>query len=255
LTAQPAPEAGAREDFIRLMVEYRSAVNEVLTKITVLSDEFAFLHRSNPIEHITHRLKDPQSILEKLKRRGVEPSFEAIRRELTDVAGVRIICSFIADTYRVRDALLAQGDITVIQLKDYIKQPKPNGYRSLHAIVQVPVFLSSGPTPVTVEIQLRTIAMDFWASLEHKIFYKYHGAVPADLAQTLTEAADAAWELDQRMERLHHEVRGGQDPRGDDLGADDAAARLLLDMIRAGRAGHSPAVSAETAAPSHAPGS
>ena len=163
LTTLGAGGRELRERFVRLMVSYKAGINEVLTKISILSDEFALIHQSNPIEHVTHRLKSPQSMLEKLVRRGVEPSFEAISGQLTDIAGVRVTCSFIADTYRVCDALLAQDDITVLQLKDYIKEPKPNGYRSLHAIVQVPVFLSDGRMPVPVEVQIRTIAMDFWA--------------------------------------------------------------------------------------------
>jgi putative GTP pyrophosphokinase len=221
-----------REEFVRLMVSYKAGINEVLTKISILSDEFDLLHQSNPIEHVTHRLKTPQSMLEKLVRKGVEPSFEAIKRELTDIAGVRVTCSFIADTYRVCNALTAQDDITVLQLKDYIKEPKPNGYRSLHAIVQVPIFLSSGATPVAVEVQIRTIAMDFWASLEHKIFYKYHGDVPPELVASLTDAAETACELDQRMERLYDEVRSGKAPAGPALGVDDTAVSQLRDMIR-----------------------
>jgi putative GTP pyrophosphokinase len=215
------------------MVSYKAGINEVLTKIAILSDEFSLVHRSNPIEHVTHRLKSPQSMLEKLVRKGVEPSFEAIKRELTDIAGVRVTCSFIADAYRVCEALTAQDDITVLELKDYIKEPKANGYRSLHAIVQVPVFLSSGPTPVTVEVQCRTIAMDFWASLEHKIFYKYRGAVPPDLLSSLADAAETACELDQRMERLYDEVRGGLPEAAPVLGVDEAAVRALRDLMRA----------------------
>ncbi|MDR1394147.1 MAG: GTP pyrophosphokinase family protein [Bifidobacteriaceae bacterium] len=229
-----------REQFVRLMMSYKAGISEVLTKIAILSDEFALLHRSNPIEHVTHRLKTPQSMLEKLSRKGVDPSFEAIKRDLTDIAGVRITCSFIADTYRVCDALVAQDDITVLQLKDYIKQPKPNGYRSLHAIVQVPVFLSSGPAPVTVEVQIRTIAMDFWASLEHKIFYKYNGAVPPELVASLTDAAETACELDQRMERLHDEVRGPASAAGPVLGVDEAAIRTLASLIAAAKSATPP---------------
>jgi putative GTP pyrophosphokinase len=235
--ARLAGAGDLREQFVRLMVGYKAGINEVLTKIAILSDEFALLHQSNPIEHVTHRLKSPRSMLEKLARKGIEPSFEAIKRELTDIAGVRVTCSFIADTYRVCDALVAQDDIEVLQLKDYIKDPKPNGYRSLHAIVQVPVFLSSGPTPIPVEVQVRTIAMDFWASLEHKIFYKYSGDVPAELLASLTDAAETACELDQRMERLYDEIRGSRPEPEPVLGVDDDAVLALRDMMRASFAG------------------
>src|SRR5690606_26016764 len=136
------------------------------------------------------------------------PDFDRIREEITDIAGVRVTCSFIADVYRLFDLLTAQDDVTVRIVKDYIKNPKPNGYKSLHAIIEVPVFLSTGPLSVPVEVQFRTIAMDFWASLEHKIYYKFANQVPAHLVDSLADAADAAAELDLRMERLHREAHG-----------------------------------------------
>lgn len=197
-----------REDFSRFMMAYQFGVEEVLTKVGILRKEFLYLHRYNPIEHITSRIKSPESILDKVARRGLAPSLDSIREHITDIAGVRITCSFIADTYRVLDALTSQDDVRVLTVKDYIAQPKPNGYKSLHAIIEIPVFLSTGPVPVTVEVQIRTIAMDFWASLEHKIFYKYDGDVPAHLADELSEAAAAAEHLDRRMEQLHAEVHG-----------------------------------------------
>jgi putative GTP pyrophosphokinase len=147
--------------------------------------------------------------MQKVARKGCEPSYQAIRAEITDIAGIRVVCSFVSDVYRVFDALTAQSDVHVLQVKDYIANPKPNGYKSLHAIIEIPVFLSDGPVPVTVEVQLRTVAMDFWASLEHKIFYKYDKAVPVELLRGLKDAADTAAELDGKMERLHDEVRRG----------------------------------------------
>jgi putative GTP pyrophosphokinase len=131
-----------------------------------------------------------------------------------DIAGVRITCSFVADAYRLFDLLTEQDDVRVLQVKDYIAEPKPNGYKSLHAIVEVPVFLSTGRIDVPVEVQFRTIAMDFWASLEHKIYYKYETRVPEQLLESLKDAADTAAELDERMERLHREIRGTAAPHG-----------------------------------------
>ncbi len=195
-----------QHDFTRFMLRHRFAMEEVVTKLTILRDEFAVMHDRNPIEHVASRLKTPESLVEKMQRKGTEPSFDAIRRTITDIAGVRVTCSFVSDVHRVWDLLASHHDLTVLDVRDYIAQPKPNGYRSLHALVEVPVFLSDGPTPVTVEVQLRTIAMDFWASLEHKIHYKYRGVVPDDLADRLREAAESAHALDARMEALHDEV-------------------------------------------------
>jgi putative GTP pyrophosphokinase len=197
-----------RDNVVRLQMEHEFAIDEVLTKVSILRREFEHLHRYNPIEHVGSRVKSPTSMLDKALRRGLDLTPEAIRAGLTDIAGVRITCSFIADTYRILETLTAQDDVKVIAVKDYIAHPKPNGYKSLHAIIEVPVFLSTGPVPVTVELQIRTIAMDFWASLEHKIYYKYDGEVPDHLAASLTEAASTAQQLDRRMEELHTEVRG-----------------------------------------------
>ncbi|WP_108496483.1 GTP pyrophosphokinase family protein [Promicromonospora sp. AC04] len=212
-----------REDFARFMMEYQFAVDEVLTKVTILREEFRHLHRYNPIEHVASRIKTPDSILEKVSRKQCAPTLPSIRENITDIAGVRITCSFIADTYRILEALTSQDDVRVVDLKDYIAHPKSNGYKSLHAIIEIPVFLSTGAVPVTVEVQIRTVAMDFWASLEHKIFYKYNGAVPGHLATDLTEAAAAAEQLDHRMEQLHAEVHG---PAGSYDGDQPAAPQL-----------------------------
>lgn len=204
-----------QDQFTRMQMEYQFAVDEVLTKVGILRREFLHLHQYNPIEHVTSRVKAPSSIIEKALLRGLELTPEAIRAGLTDIAGVRITCSFIADTYRVLENLTSQTDVRIIEVKDYIAEPKPSGYKSLHAIVEIPVFLSTGPVPVVVEIQIRTIAMDFWASLEHKIHYKYDGAVPDHLVASLTLAADVAEQLDRHMEQLHEEVRGADS--GDDV--------------------------------------
>ena len=198
-----------RDQFQRFLREYEFGMREVETKISILRDEFTHDHSYNPIEHVKSRVKSPDSIVEKIARKGIEePDFDRIRAEITDIAGVRVTCSFIADVYRLFDLLTAQDDITVRVVKDYIKNPKPNGYKSLHAIIEVPVFLSTGPLAVPVEVQFRTIAMDFWASLEHKIYYKFSNRVPSHLVDSLTDAADAAAELDLRMERLHREAHG-----------------------------------------------
>src|SRR5690606_3641510 len=148
-------------------------------------------------------------IVDKVSRKGIDPDLESIRAHITDIAGIRVTCSFVPDAYRLFDLLTAQDDITVRRVKDYIANPKPNGYKSLHAIVDVPVFLSTGRVDVPVEVQFRTIAMDFWASLEHKIYYKYDSQVPASTLKDLKDAADSAAELDARMERLHRRLRGG----------------------------------------------
>jgi len=224
------------EDVTRIQMEHQFAVDEVLTKVEILRRESQHLHQYNPIEHVSSRVKSPRSILDKALRRGLDPSPEAIRAGITDIAGVRITCSFIADTYRVLANLASQSDVRLITVKDYIAEPKPNGYKSLHAIIEIPVFLSTGSVPIIVEVQIRTIAMDFWASLEHKIRYKYHGEVPGHLAASLAEAADIAAQLDRRMEDLHHEVHGDQADRQDQSttidGVDDQILRRLWERSR-----------------------
>ena len=197
-----------RDQFQRFLREYEFGMREVETKISILRDEFTHNHAYNPIEHVKSRIKSPDSIVEKVARKGIEPDFDTIRAEVTDIAGVRVTCSFVADVYRLFDLLTQQDDVTVRVVKDYIADPKPNGYKSLHAILEVPVFLSTGALSVPVEVQFRTIAMDFWASLEHKIYYKFSNQVPSHLVESLSDAADAAAELDLRMEWLHREAHG-----------------------------------------------
>ncbi len=209
-----------REGLTRFLMPYKFAIDEVVTKIKILQEEFAQTGEYNPIEHVSSRLKDPDSIIAKMQRRGVPLATELVRETITDIAGVRVVCSFQSDVYRVFELLTAHDDVTIYQVKDYIANPKPNGYRSLHLLLEVPVFLSSGPVQTIVEVQIRTIAMDFWASLEHKISYKYDYEVPAHLRQGLSDAAEQAEQLDEAMERLHIEIReerlGGAGTRIDD---------------------------------------
>jgi len=190
----------------RFMLMYQFALEELETKISILNDEFHSLHEYNPIEHTKSRVKSFESIMKKLHRKGGAAGLSEIKEKVRDIAGLRITCSFIDDIYWISRMLQNQSDIHVVEVKDYIRHPKPNGYRSLHLIVQVPVFMSDGRELVYVEVQIRTIAMDFWASLEHKIFYKYEGDVPESLLEELKEAADSAMALDRKMERLHNEI-------------------------------------------------
>ncbi|WP_292674462.1 GTP pyrophosphokinase family protein [Nocardioides sp.] len=192
----------------RFMLGYEFGLREIETKLSILRDEFTHMHDYNPIEHVTSRVKSVDSIMAKVSRRGLPADLEVIRDNITDIAGVRVTCSFVQDAYRLFDLLTEQDDVTVRTVKDYIATPKANGYKSLHAIVEVPVFLSDGAVDIPVEVQFRTIAMDFWASLEHKIYYKYDGQVPSELVAELGEAAATAAALDERMERLHRELRG-----------------------------------------------
>ncbi|WP_400999780.1 GTP pyrophosphokinase family protein [Agromyces sp. GXQ0307] len=201
-----------RDETERFMQRYKFGMDEVITKLSILREEFSQAHSYNPIEHISSRLKSLDSVIDKMRRKGIAPSFEAIRATITDIAGVRVTCSFVSDAYRIAELLTAQEDVRVLKVKDYIAEPKANGYQSLHLIVEVPVFLSTGAHPVAVEVQIRTIAMDFWASLEHKIYYKFDRMVPDELLDQLTDAARTAAELDTRMERLHREVHGPPPP-------------------------------------------
>ncbi len=189
-----------------LMV-YKFALDELATKVDILREEITFGRGTSPIEHVSSRLKSLDSIVGKAKRRGIAVVPATLREQMHDIAGMRLVCSFVSDCYEVAEMITAQRDVTVLEVKDYIKHPKANGYRSLHLIVELPVFLSTGPVATKVELQIRTVAMDFWASTEHKIYYKYDAEVPAHLGAELTAAADAARELDETMQRLHTEVR------------------------------------------------
>ncbi|WP_075983622.1 GTP pyrophosphokinase [Bacillus massilinigeriensis] len=193
-------------ELTRFVMAYRFALDEVNTKINILKDEFNYIHEYNPIEHVNSRVKSPKSILKKMQRKNIGFSLEDIKNNIRDIAGVRITCSFVSDIYKISDMLKNQKDIKVIDYKDYIQNPKPNGYRSLHLIIEIPIFMSDREELIPVEIQIRTIAMDFWASLEHKIFYKYNKDVPHSLVSELKNAATVAAELDLKMERLNKEI-------------------------------------------------
>lgn len=212
LAERSAEEADALMRELRwLTMTYKFGIDEVMTKISILRDEFRHLRNYNPVEHVASRLKSFESIFSKCRRKGIPLTPEAIRAQMFDVAGVRVTCSFVSDIYRVRDMLAGQSDLTVLEERDYIADPKANGYKSLHLIVKVPVFLSDRVEDVVVEIQLRTIAMDFWASLEHKIYYRYDRVVPERLTDALKMAADTAWSLDTAMELIHEEMKSIKD--------------------------------------------
>ncbi|MBQ8281467.1 MAG: GTP pyrophosphokinase family protein [Lachnospiraceae bacterium] len=196
-----------QENFTRLMTYYKCAIMEIETKLNVLNEEFSLQHDRNPISNIQSRLKSPMSIKEKLERKGHPLTVESIEENLNDIAGIRVICSFIDDVYLMADALLKQDDITLMEMKDYIKNPKKNGYRSLHLLVKVPIFLAHEKHIIKVEIQLRTIAMDFWASLEHQLRYKKDFEFTDEMAQELLACAELSSELDERMDILRGTIR------------------------------------------------
>ena len=192
--------------FNRLMMEYRSAIMEMETRLKVLYEEFAQEYNRNPFESIKSRLKSPASIYEKLERKSFEETVESIRENLTDVAGVRVICSFPDDIYRLAELLIKQDDIILFRKKDYIMYPKSNGYRSLHLIVEVPIFLSNEKKYMKVEVQFRTIAMDFWASLEHKLKYKKNVANTDEIERQLKACADSIEDLDYQMQEIRNKI-------------------------------------------------
>lgn len=189
------------------LLPYKFALDELQTKINIIAEEAKFMNDYNPMEHIKTRLKTPQSIMQKLKRKNIEPTLKNAKLKLFDIAGLRIVCPFTTDIYIIHHQLLKRTDINVVEVKDYIRFPKPNGYQSLHMIIKVPITLSTGVEHVYAEIQLRTLAMDFWASIEHKIFYKYGKAIPAYLEKELKEAAHTANLMDIKMKRIHEEVK------------------------------------------------
>ena len=189
-----------------VMFLYDSALKEINTKIEILNNEFVHIYNYNPIEHIKSRLKTPDSIVKKLKRYGFEVTIDNMVEKLSDIAGIRIICSFTSDIYQIAEMITKQSDVTVLYVKDYIK--KPNGYKSYHMVVTIPIYLTDGPVDTKVEIQIRTIAMDFWASLEHKLRYKKD--IPADQAQQLQEellaCATQSAQLDNRMQEIRNQL-------------------------------------------------
>ena len=193
-------------EYLKLMYYYKCAIMEVETKFKVLNEGYFFLKDRNPITSIKSRIKSPKSIMEKLKKNNFPFTFSSIEKNLNDVAGIRIICSFLSDVYTVADSLLRQDDIKLIAKKDYIKNPKPNGYRSLHLIIEIPIFLSNEKKEMKVEIQIRTIAMDFWATLEHQIKYKKNIVIESDVLDELLNCAVQTIQLDEKMDNLRKKV-------------------------------------------------
>lgn len=193
--------------FVELEHLYESAIREVKTKLEILDSEFKTKYDYNPIHHIEDRLKSPQSMLEKLQRKGLPFNCDAARSTLNDIAGVRVICNYIEDIYTVADLLTMQDDVRLIKKKDYIETPKPNGYRSLHLVIETPVYLSDRKELVNVEVQIRTIAMDFWASLEHELKYKTDTEVSADLAQQLKTCAETIAATDKQMQDIYRTLK------------------------------------------------
>jgi len=194
------------DEFFAIQCRYSAAMKEVQTKLEILDDEFQARHRRNPIHHIESRMKSIQSITEKLRRKGADISMQSAVDNLTDIAGIRVICSYVKDVYTVAELLTSQDDVKLLRMRDYIKEPKANGYRSLHLIVEIPVFLQEGRIAVPVEVQIRTIAMDFWASLEHAMRYKAKGHVPSDICAELAEAGEDVAALDSRMQGIHDRI-------------------------------------------------
>ena len=189
-----------------VMFLYDSALKEINTKIEILNEEFVHIYGHTPIEHIKSRLKSPESIVKKLKRNGLEATIDNMVERLSDIAGIRIICSFTQDIYQIADMISRHKDVTVLYVKDYIRHPKPNGYKSYHMVVTIPIYLTEGPVETKVEIQIRTVAMDFWASLEHKIYYKYEGNAPDSLQAELKACADMVDMLDAKMFSLNQSI-------------------------------------------------
>ncbi|MDY2595918.1 MAG: GTP pyrophosphokinase family protein [Oliverpabstia sp.] len=215
---EPLEFAGNRieevENWETLMFLYDAALRQVSTKIDILNEEFAHVHNYNPIEHVKSRIKEPRSIVKKLKRHGREVTLENMLKYINDIAGVRIICSFTSDIYRIADMLARQKDLTVLELTDYLAKPKASGYRSYHMLVTVPVYLSDGVVDTKVEIQIRTIAQDFWASLEHKIYYKFEGNAPDFISKELQSCAHIVAELDDKMLSLNEAIKQCPNEKG-----------------------------------------
>ncbi|MED4408049.1 GTP pyrophosphokinase [Bacillus licheniformis] len=196
------------EDWKNELLVYKFALDQMDTKFSIISQEYNLIHGHNPIEHTKSRVKSFESLINKLVRKGCDITTKAAKEHIKDIAGLRIVCSFLSDIYNMVEVLKEHEDIKILKMKDYIKNPKPNGYRSLHLIVEVPVYLTNRVEHAKVEIQIRTIAMDFWASLEHKIYYKLNNEVPNQLTDELKEAADIANYLDEKM--LHIRTKADQ---------------------------------------------
>lgn len=189
-----------------LMFIYSSALKEVNTKLEILNDEFKHVHQYNPIEYIKSRVKSPESIVKKLKRHGYESSISNMIEHVNDIAGIRVVCSFTSDIYRMAEMIGKQNDLTIVSVKDYIKHPKKSGYKSYHMLVTIPIFMSDRVADTKVEIQIRTMAMDFWASLEHKIYYKFEGNAPGYISRDLRECSGIVSMLDAKMLSLNEAI-------------------------------------------------
>lgn len=204
-----------------MMFLYNSALKEVGTKLEILNDEFVHIHNYNPIEYIKSRIKTPESIVKKLKKGGYESTIENMVTYVKDIAGIRIVCSFTSDIYKLAEMIGRQNDLTVISVKDYMKHPKESGYKSYHMIVSVPIFLSNRVVDTKVEIQIRTIAMDFWASLEHKIYYKFEGNAPEYISRDLRECAEIVSNLDAKMLSLNQAILEAKEKQEEALHKDE----------------------------------
>ncbi|MBD2869507.1 GTP pyrophosphokinase [Paenibacillus arenilitoris] len=195
------------KQWAHFFLTYKFALDAVETKLNILNEEFQFIHDYNPIEHMKTRIKTPESVMQKLRRKGLDITLEDAKAHIRDIAGVRIICSFSTDIYQIVEMISKQNDVRVVEMKDYVRHPKPNGYQSIHLIVEIPVFLTDRKENVLVEIQIRTIAMDFWASLEHKIYYKFNEQIPPHIQQQLKGSAAMIDSLDKQMLALNEEVQ------------------------------------------------
>lgn len=188
-------------------LKYTAAMNETATKIEILNEDFKTRYNHSPIEHIETRIKEPESLIKKMLRNNVPFDLSILENQIYDIAGVRVVCSFIQDIYAIIEMIQDNEEITIIKTKDYIKNPKPSGYRSFHMILKVPVYLTTGKEYVYVELQIRTMAMDFWASLEHRIKYKYDGIIPEDVQEELIQCAETISQADKQMMHLHNKVK------------------------------------------------
>lgn len=191
------------KDYLNIQNVYSAAIKEMSTKLEILDSEFHFRYKRNPIHNIQTRLKSPQSIFNKLLKKGLSSDLKTVTDQITDIAGIRVICQYIDDIYTIAELLTKQDDVSVVKVSDYIKKPKENGYRSLHIVVNIPVFFSDRKENVNVEIQIRTIAMDYWASLEHELKYKNPDFVPAEIKAKLLECAETIAETDKKMQDIY----------------------------------------------------
>jgi putative GTP pyrophosphokinase len=203
----PGDMAKLFKDFLLMQHLYNAAIREVSTKLEILDEEFQVMYAHNPIHHIESRLKSPASIMKKLMKNGIRFDTKSVMEKITDIAGIRVICHYVDEVYAIADLLSKTSGFAVIRESDYIKSPKPNGYRSLHIIITVPVSLSKQTDRVPVEVQIRTIAMDFWASLEHQLRYKSGSEAPTDLQNQLKECADEISAIDLKMQNIYGQLK------------------------------------------------